>query len=251
MNVSELPKSARLLLQWSEGRQIMKANARRIFRHAQSGCRWILSGILVLTVLTAVFSETARAAEDMHASIGDLERQWAQISYQTPASAQKEKFKALTQQAQAVVKKFPGHAEPLAWQAMILCSYAESIGGLAALDNVKRAHDLLLQAAKINDAALGGTIYGYLGTLYSKVPGWPVGFGDDKKAQAYFQKALAIDPQGIDANYLYGHYLVDQGRKQEARPYLQKALDLPPRADHADYDAGRHQDIEADLAKIK
>lgn len=208
-------------------------------------------GLLVVAVMILALMKPAFAAEDMKSSIGDLERQWAEISYQTPANAREAKFKVLTQQAEAAVRQFPGRAEPLAWQAMILCSYAEAIGGLPALDKVTQARDLLLQAAKIDAAALGGTIYGYLGTLYSKVPGWPVGFGDDKKARSYFQRALAIDPSGIDANYLYGHYLVDEGKKQEARPYLLKALNLPPRPDHAAYDAGRRQDIAADLAKIK
>jgi tetratricopeptide (TPR) repeat protein len=211
----------------------------------------VVRGILTFAMLIATICGPARAAEDMRSSIGDLERQWAQISYQTPEAEQKAKFKVLTQQAEDVVKKFPGRAEPLAWQAMVLCSYAEAIGGLAAFDNVKRAHDLLLQAAKIDDTGMGGTIYGYLGTLYSKVPGWPIGFGDDKKAQSYFQKALAVDPEGLDANYLYGHYLVDTGKKDQARPYLLKARNLPPRPDHAEYDAGRRQDIEADLVKIK
>ncbi|MCK7498772.1 MAG: hypothetical protein MZW92_55455 [Comamonadaceae bacterium] len=53
--------------------------------------------------------------------------------------------------------------------------------------------------------------------LYYKVPGWPIGFGDKAKAKELLQKALAINPQGIDANYFYGEYLVETGKPAEAR----------------------------------
>jgi len=43
---------------------------------------------------------------------------------------------------------------------------------------------------------LNGSVYNSLGSLYAKVPGWPLGFGDKKKAQAYFEKALAINRTG-------------------------------------------------------
>ena len=38
--------------------------------------------------------------------------------------------------------------------------------------------------------------------LYAEVPGWPIGFGDDKQAHAYFRKALAIDSGSMETNYL-------------------------------------------------
>ena len=47
---------------------------------------------------------------------------------------------------------------------------------------------------------LDGSAYNSLGVLYYKVPGWPVGFGDKAKARELLQKALAINPKGIDAN---------------------------------------------------
>jgi len=207
-------------------------------------------GLLAGFMMMSMHSVAANAAAtDFATTVDDLERQWARISYQLPVDQQRPKFEALSQQAALVAKQFPDRAEALAWQAMILCSHAESIGGLNALNLVTRAHDLLLRAAAIDERAMGGTIDGYLGTLYYKVPGWPIGFGDERKAKTYFQKSLAIDPTGIDPNYLYGHYLLDHGNKQEARKYLLKALDAPKRPGHQEYDAGRRIDIQADLAK--
>ncbi|HVJ42699.1 MAG TPA: hypothetical protein VM639_14450 [Dongiaceae bacterium] len=180
-----------------------------------------------------------------------LERQWAKISYQMPVADQKAAFRQLLQQAAAVRAQFPDQALPIAWQGIILCSYAEATGGLQALDDVKQARDLLLQAKAIDPDVLAGTIDGYLGTLYYKVPPWPVGFGDRHRSLLYFQQALAVNPAGIDANLLYGLYLIDAGSFAEARAHLTTALQAPVRAGHSEYDTGRRQDIEAALARLR
>ena len=52
--------------------------------------------------------------------------------------------------------------------------------------------DLLLAAEKINPAALNGSAYNSLGSLYAKVPGWPIGFGDKAKASVNYQKLVAL-----------------------------------------------------------
>ena len=70
-------------------------------------------------------------------------------------------------------------------------------------DYVCSSKNLLLQAEKIDSNALNGSIYTSLGSLYYKVPGWPIGFGDNSKALIYLKKALQINPNGIDANYFY------------------------------------------------
>jgi tetratricopeptide (TPR) repeat protein len=214
----------------------------------ESGTLGRLCRVILFVIISLGLMRPAQAMPDMAAQLADLERQWAKVSYQTPPANQKEAFRLLVQQAERISQDFPGQAEPLAWRGMILCSFAEATGGLGALDDVTQARDLFLQAKRINDHVLNGTIDGYLGTLYYKVPPWPVGFGDDKKAQRYFQQALNLNPTGIDPNYLYGHYLADQGKKREARNYLTRALQVPIRPDHADYDAGRRIDINAALA---
>jgi tetratricopeptide (TPR) repeat protein len=205
--------------------------------------------LLVLAVGLGLL-RPAVAAPDMGSQLAELERQWAKISYQTPAGDRKEPFRALVQQAERIAQDFPGRAEPLAWRGMILCSFAEATGGLAALDDVTQARDLFLEAKQIDPHVLNGTVDGYLGTLYYKVPPWPIGFGDDRKAKQYFQQALSLNPTGIDPNYLYGHYLADQGRKTEAQDYLTRAMQVPIRVDHPDYDAGRRMDISEILAKL-
>ncbi|HZX30109.1 MAG TPA: tetratricopeptide repeat protein, partial [Rhodocyclaceae bacterium] len=98
---------------------------------------------------------------------------------------------------------------------------------------------------RLNDKALDGSAYTSLATLYAKVPGWPIGFGNRERAEQYFRKALTLNPHGIDPNFFYGEYLADQGRAAEARVYLDAALRAAPRPGREVADRGRRQEIQA------
>jgi Tfp pilus assembly protein PilF len=86
--------------------------------------------------------------------------------------------------------------------------------------------------------------------LYYQVPGWPIGFGDKKQAEALLKQAVAINPDGIDANFFYGDFLLNQGRKAEAKTYLQKAMMAQPRPGRELADKGRRQEIQQRLDKL-
>jgi tetratricopeptide (TPR) repeat protein len=184
-------------------------------------------------------------------AIAEESHRWARVSYQTPDAEKEAAFRTLNANAQHVSLAFPGKAEPLIWQAIILSSAAKAEGGLGALGKVKEARDLLLAAERINPTALNGSIYNSLGSLYAKVPGWPIGFGDKKKAREYFDKALAINPDGIDPNYFYADLLADQGDYARAAEHLKRALAAPPRAGREDADAGRRQEVMQMLDTLK
>lgn len=203
----------------------------------------------IATVAGLMIAAPAFAATDS-AAIDDLAHRWAKINYQTPHAEQEAAFEALAKDAHNIVQQHPTDAGLLGWEGIILSSYAGAKGGLGALDLAKQARDALQQAASIDEKALGGGIATSLGALYHKVPGWPLGFGDDSQAKAYLEKGLALNPDGIDENYFYGDFLLDTGSKTEARRYLQKAAAAAPRPGREDADAGRRQDIAADLAKL-
>jgi Tfp pilus assembly protein PilF len=132
----------------------------------------------------------------------------------------------------------------------VLSSEAGAKGGLGALGLAKDAKQRLDDALKINDKALSGSAYTSLATLYAKVPGWPIGFGDKERAEEFFKKSLAINPNGIDPNFFYGEYLADRGRVTEARTYLETAQKAPPRPGRELADSGRQQEIQALLTKL-
>ncbi len=180
-----------------------------------------------------------------------IEHEWARINYQVPADAKDGAFSELETQAEALARQYPQRAEPKVWAAIVLSTHAGVHGGLGALSMVRKARDLLLGAEKIDPSTLQGSVYTSLGSLYYQVPRWPLGFGDDDKAEAYLKKALALNPEGMDPNYFYGDYLYRQGHYKEALAALDKALNAPARPDRPDADAGRRQEIQALVAKIQ
>lgn len=179
-----------------------------------------------------------------------LQDEWAVANYKTAGDPKVKAFEALAQRAAAVSAQYPQRAEPLVWEGIVLSTYAGAKGGLGALSLAKQARAKLEAALKLDANALNGSVYTSLGTLYHKVPGFPLGFGDDKKARMYLEKAIAINPDGIDPNYFYGEYLFDTGKPAQAREYLQRALRAPERAGRAVADAGRRQEVAALLEKL-
>jgi len=187
----------------------------------------------------------------MEVTLTNLKQQWAIVKYQTPDKvAQHNDIATLLDQAEQIVEDYPGKAEPFIWQAIILGTKADINGGLGALGDDEQARDLLLQAEKINPQALQGSIYSLLGALYYKVPGWPLGFGDDNQAKQYFEKALAINPDGTDPNFLYGEYLYEMEDYEKAKSVLEHGLKvrLSPNASLAE--KARREETEELLQKV-
>ena len=212
--------------------------------------KWIVP---VMGSLAALLALPLYAAQDatLDNDIAQLQMKWDVVNYSTANDKQDEAFKDLEKEADVVVQRHPNMAEPLVWKAIILSSHAGATGGLGALGKVKEARRLLVSAEALNPRALDGSIYTSLGSLYYQVPGWPIGFGNDEKAEEYLQKALDLNPNGIDANYFYGDFLLDQGRPREAIDYLQRAVAAPDRPNRAVGDAGRRQQARADLKKAE
>jgi tetratricopeptide (TPR) repeat protein len=184
-------------------------------------------------------------------AVAELQHDWEVIRYQTPTGEREKRFEALSAKAHKVAETYPGRSEPLIWEGIIVSSWAGEKGGVGALGLVKQAKADYEQAIQIDAKALDGSAYNSLGVLYYKVPGWPLGFGDKAKAKELLQKALALNPQGIDPNFFYAEYLVETKKADEAVPYLEKALSAPPRPGRQIADAGRREEIRALLAKIR
>jgi len=184
-------------------------------------------------------------------AVAELQHDWEVIRYQTPAGEREKRFEALSAKAHKVAETYPGRSEPLIWEGIIVSSWAGEKGGVGALGLVKQARADYEQAIQIDAKALDGSAYNSLGVLYYKVPGWPLGFGDKAKAKELLQKALALNPNGIDPNFFYAEYLVETRKPEEAVPYLEKALQAPARPGRQIADAGRREEIRALLAKIK
>ncbi|MBY0577779.1 MAG: tetratricopeptide repeat protein [Burkholderiales bacterium] len=202
-------------------------------------------------LLAAVAAGQANADQGLDQAISRLQHEWAIVNYQTPEDKRESAFQTLAGMAHDVSQRYPQNAEPMIWEAIVLASEAKVKGGFGALGLAKDARSLLLTAEKINPNALDGSIYSSLGSLYYKVPGWPIGFGDHKVAKEYLEKALQANPNGIDANYFYGDLMLADGNYDAAITYLKKALAAPPRPGRETADAGRRSEIQADLKKAQ
>lgn len=210
--------------------------------------KYLYNYIAVMALMQAGW---AAADPNLDASIQELQQEWAVVKYQTAKDQQDAAFTILEAKAESAVQAYPQAAEPLIWEAIILSTHAGVSGGLGALSKVKQARVLLEKAASIEPNALHGSIYTSLGSLYYQVPGWPIGFGDDKKAEQYLKQALSQNPDGIDQNYFYGDFLRDQGRYQEAVTYLTKAINAAPRPHRELADQGRREEAKHVLAMVE
>lgn len=195
----------------------------------------------ILLVIFSLLTDTVWA--DLDGDVHKLQQDWAEINYQMQGKAQITAFEALVNDAEKITTANPDSADGWIWSGIIKSTYAGAKGGLGALKLAKSSKADLEKALSIEPNALNGSAYTSLGALYFNVPGWPIGFGSDEKAEELLQKALAINPEGIDSNYFYADFLVNQNRFEEARTYLNKAKNAKPRPDRPLADAGRHREI--------
>ena len=192
----------------------------------------------------------------VHAAAGDdlvrpIQDQWAEIKYRQPEKQQADLYRDLAAKARKLSEANPNMAEPLIWEGIVLSTAAGVKGGLGALGLAKQSREKLDAAMLLDANALDGSAYTSLGTLYHKVPGFPVGFGNDKKAKEYLRKALQINPDGIDPNYFYAEFLYDEDDYAGALQHLEKALKAAPRPGRASADEGRRQDIQKLMTRVR
>ena len=182
-----------------------------------------------------------------------IRERWAEIKYQLPEKARGDQFHALALQARDLAESHPYLAEPLVWEGIALAAEADAKGGLEAYYLAKKAKDVFEESLKLDETALNGSAYTGLAVLHVRGLVWPFGIGGKNRirAEKYFKKALAINPEGIDPNFFYGEYLSSLYRLTEARTYLELALKAPPRPGWELADGGRREEIQALLAKIE
>ena len=206
---------------------------------------------LIIAALGFTALPTFALSDNGQAQLHQLQTRWAEINYQTPEKQREEAFAKLVTQADAALASEPKAPELLIWRGIILSTEAGAKGGLGALGLVKEAKTNLEQAMAIDPQALAGSAYTSLGSLYYQVPGWPIGFGDDEKAEKMLTQALAINPDGLDPNYFYGDFLQRQKRYEEARAALEKALAAKDRPGRELADNGRRAEATALLQQVE
>jgi tetratricopeptide (TPR) repeat protein len=208
-----------------------------------------MSRAALFCVLLLIAIQAAWAG--MEDDVARIRQQWERIKYQTPIKAQEDAYEKLAKESAQVMQQYPKQAEPAIWHGIVEASHAGAKGGLGALSLVKSARKSFETALELNPAALHGSAYTSLGSLYYQVPGWPIGFGDEKKALELLRQGLAINPEGIDPNFFLGDYLYRTGDYAGAEQALRKALQAPPREGRTLADEGRRREIAELMEKIR
>lgn len=197
------------------------------------------------------FSNGLMAAQGSQDALIFLQQQWAISNYQLEGEEQVESFEKLIENAEKYVSVYPDNAPILTWSGIIKSTFAGVKGGLGALKYAKSAKVDLEKSLAVDDEALMGSAYTSLGTLYFKVPGWPIGFGNDEKAEELLTKALTLNPDGIDSNYFYADYLLSKSDYAKAKHHLLKAQQAAPRSGREMADKGRQKEVQVALENVE
>lgn len=205
-----------------------------------------------LLSLALLLSSSFTAAQTAAGTLLNIEHKWASCQYNVVDNSLKisclEKVIIANENA---LKATPASSELKVWLAINNSSLAGAKGGLGALSLVKKSKKLLEDVIAVNPQVLDGSAYTSLGSLYYQVPGWPIGFGNDKKAEMMLKKALAINPNGIDPNYFYADFLAQDGRKEKAIEHFKKAQLASLRPARPLADKGRLQEIANKLKELE
>jgi tetratricopeptide (TPR) repeat protein len=169
------------------------------------------------------------ASDTLEDAVRSIENDWSSIYYQPQSNNKLASYDKLLEKTKQLTEQFPRSSETLFWKAVILATEAEHQDGFTALQSINQAKDLLEEAISINPKTANGSAYVTLGTLYYMTPKWPIAFGDNQKAEELYKQALQINPDGLDANYFYGEFLLSNNQPKSAQYYLEKALTIPSR----------------------
>lgn len=129
--------------------------------------------------------------------------------------------------------------------------YASYDGGIGALKYAKAARNYLDQSIAIDPTLYGASAHAVLGRMYTVVPGWPIGFGNEKKGVKNMKKALELSPDTVDSNFTYASYLYEQKKYAESKVHLKKAKAAPARKNREIADKELHKAIDKALIDIE
>ncbi|MGR7997228.1 tetratricopeptide repeat protein [Xanthobacter sp. ZOL 2024] len=199
------------------------------------------------------FAAPPAGTEDaLAAQVRQMQIKWETIKFTVPeGDRQTEQMNALGAEADTMAEKNPDRVEALIWDGIITSERASMVNPISALSLATRARDTLEKAYRMSPTALDGGAPTSLGVLYYRVPGFPVAFGDKKKARHLLEQATAAAPNGLDAWYFYGDFLMDQGEYAKAHEAFTHALAIAPNPQRPLWDKNRRLVIQEKLEKIQ
>lgn len=207
--------------------------------------------LLKISAIITLLATNAFANDAVDTEIAKIQKDWAIVKYKSQDNDQRiEGYRRCVNIADKLLERFENSPKLMVWKGICLASEAE-LTKLSALGKVKKAKKIFEDAAKIDEKVLDGSAYTNLGVLYHRVPGWPIGFGDNDKAEENFKKVLEISPGSIDGNYFYALFLADVKDDYEgALKHLRIAAQAPSR-NRPLADSERKKEIAKKIAEFE
>jgi tetratricopeptide (TPR) repeat protein len=184
---------------------------------------------------------------------------WEKIKFEVEDSTEQLKqMDALGERADELATQRPDATEVVIWDGIITSERASLhneqggiTGPVKALQFATRARDMLDRMEKKDPKAFDAGAPTSLGVLYYRVPGFPMGFGDKKKARHYLEEAVRNAPNGLDAHYFYADFLQEQGEYAKSAEVLKQSLTLPAHPERPIWDKNRRIVIQELLEKVQ
>jgi len=206
----------------------------------------VLGTMLTIAAISCTLAGAARA-ESLDDSLSSIEDRWASVAFDTNEKEKRRNLTKLLDDVRGLHASYPDRPEAAAWHGIVAHSYMDI---RASMSIAKEARDALLVAESIDPLVLDGQVYAHLGALYSRTRSGFGGFGSSTRAIGYLWKAITVDPQGIDANYLYAELLYKEKNYAAARDALIRAAEAPVRPDHSKLDSARKVEVRDLLAAV-
>jgi hypothetical protein len=204
-----------------------------------------------LLLASLLFLSTAASADSLKDTLNRVEAEWAKIYYSLPKAAKSGAYAKLLEETANASRQYPKDMGLIFWQAVVKASHADHQDPVSALQSVHEVRSLLTKVITVDPKTVDGSAYVVLGTLYHKVPAWPVAFGDDIEAEKMLKMALTISPNGIDSNFYYGEFLIDKGQDKVAEAYFERASSAPIRPEQIFADSQLQNEAKQVLSKLR
>jgi len=197
-------------------------------------------------------SSSAASNPAADAIVRQTQLKWEKIKFTMPTGGgQTDAIASLNDEIDAAAARYPGDVDIQIWDGIVTSEHAGMANAFSALRLAKRARKILEKAYEKDPKALDAGAPTSLGVLYYRVPGFPVAFGDKKKARTLLEQAVRTAPQGMDAEYFYGDFLFNEGDYPKAIAVFETALKIPADPDRPLWDKNRRLVIEQRINQMK
>jgi tetratricopeptide (TPR) repeat protein len=202
---------------------------------------------------TLAYSIAPAATPDWPSELATIVREADTAQYSAIGDQQTKAFDTLILRASELEKQYPNRAEPMVLHAYALRAHANTLGRtMSAMMAGKEAVEKLEAAIALDPNVYGVTTYALLGSLYlGPAEVAPAVMGFKTKARTSLQKALALDPKGIEQNLAYAQLLFMDGDYKGTLQYANAALHAVPRLGREKADADLHAPADALIVKAK